>query len=709
MTTQKLLWQGTAIIAACLMMIETDALARGGLGGVGGGGGRGGGGGGARPSMGGGGGGMSRPSPNISRPSPNISRPPSMPTRPSVPNVSRPSPNVSRPSPNVSRPSPNVSRPVSPGIGSFNPGGGRPSTLPSRPSLPGGGNVGGGNIGNNRPSITPPGNLNPVRPSLPGGGNVANRPSLPMGGAGNVTRPNLPGGSGIGTRPVPERPSIGNLDRPTTLPARPGTGNITGNRPGVGNLPDIGNRPGIGDRPDIGNRPGIDNRPGIGTRPTVPNRPNIPDRPNIGNGNNVVGGGNVINRPGGINVNRPGSGINIGNVNIGNNINRPGWGLPSTLPANRPWHDNQWSDRWHDHCINDHYRPWYNGCWHGGWGANWYTPLVWGTYGWGAGAWWTSSSWGYGPAYTNPYYDSSATYAYDYSQPVVTAMYATTDETGAAVPLPQPDENQQAMMSFDAGLAAFKEGGYVQAMVNFDNALRKMPNDPVLHEVRALTLFALGRYKEAAVTLNSLLASSPGMDWTSMSALYGNDVDAYTTQLRKLEDHVRSNQQDAAAIFVLAYHYLVVGQNDSAIRALQAVVELQPKDGTARQLLKALSPPEADKPPSTSPAPRSTDPLAPAAEAAPTTDLVGKWAAKNEQVAVELTVTADNDFTWKATPTGQPAVEVKGKIAATADSLALESPEQGTMVGAVKSGGADQFTFTMASSNDAGLAFTRVK
>jgi tetratricopeptide (TPR) repeat protein len=260
------------------------------------------------------------------------------------------------------------------------------------------------------------------------------------------------------------------------------------------------------------------------------------------------------------------------------------------------------------------------------------------------------------------------------------------------------------MALFDEGLAQFKAGSYDQALAKIDSALKSLPKDPVLHEVRALCLFALGRYKESAATLNALLASAPGMDWTSMSSLYGS-ADDYTAQLRKLEARIKSNPTDAPAIFVLAYHYLVIGQNDAAIEALRQVVKLQPKDATAQRMLASLAPPEekpADPPPPTPDKP---------APAGPTTDLVGSWLAKSGNATIQLTIDDQSQFTWRATPQGKPPVELTGTMATTADTIALESKDQGAMVGKVKSGGPDKFTFVMQGMppSDPGLAFERAK
>ncbi len=178
------------------------------------------------------------------------------------------------------------------------------------------------------------------------------------------------------------------------------------------------------------------------------------------------------------------------------------------------------------------------------------------------------------------------------SQPVVVNNYVSSDadSQGSTAQVEQPVESPQALSAFDEGLAEFKAGNYRQALTTFDATLKELPNDPVVHEVRALSLFALGDYTPAAASLNSLLSSAPGMDWTTMSGLYG-DTDDYQAQLEKLAQHCQSHPTDAAAFFVLAYHYLVTGYQDEAVKALEVVLKNQPKDSTAKRMLDALSPP----------------------------------------------------------------------------------------------------------------------
>ena len=64
-----------------------------------------------------------------------------------------------------------------------------------------------------------------------------------------------------------------------------------------------------------------------------------------------------------------------------------------------------------------------------------------------------------------------------------------------------------------------------------------------------------------------------------------------------MEKYIRENEQDPAAKFLLAYHYLCVGQHSAAKMELERVVSLEPKDQLSGQLLKALEGGADDRPP----------------------------------------------------------------------------------------------------------------
>ena len=676
----------------------------------------------ARPA-----GGMARPSGGMARPSMPMNRPqmprpqagpmpqmqqrpaarPQMPgglvrpgmqvpgglNRPSLGGVSRPNlptAGMTRPAPGMGmsgagvRPGGSAPRP---GLGSIRPP--TPMTKPApspglgRPPLA------------NRPT-TLPGQIGGSLGNAGGGlaGRPTTRPSFPS--------PGIPGRPGTGGG----RPGLGTVQRPTTLPGtlspgistkpgistnRPGTGG--GNRPGIG-----GGRPGIGgNRPttlpgDLANRPGLGgNRPGIGG-----------NRPGIGDGNNFWNSGNI------------GSG-NIGIGHLGNNTFNNfnvggGWGLPG-YGYGHGYGYGGWANHWNAGYVNPHYGGWYNGCWGGNWGSNggWWAPFAVGAATWGLASTLGSWGWGYGGGgYVNPYYSAVpaavvASSPYDYSQPVVVNNYVTNDgdltdastvQGGSAVTESAPEASPSDAV-FDAALESFKQGEYTQALAACDKAVALAPSDSVIHEVRALSLFALGRYPEAAATLNAVLAVAPGMDWTTMSGLYGS-VDGYTQHLRKLEAFCQAHGDDAAAHFVLAYHYLVGGHADLAADALRVVVAAQPSDVVAKRLLEAIAPPAPDDQAS----PPAAKPMqAPAeATAGPETDLVGTWKAASGKDSVQLAITADSQFTWKAVPAGGKPVEIAGTIETARDAMALVSEAAGTISGSVASKGADAFEFTLAGA-----------
>jgi hypothetical protein len=88
---------------------------------------------------------------------------------------------------------------------------------------------------------------------------------------------------------------------------------------------------------------------------------------------------------------------------------------------------------------------------------------------------------------------------------------------------------------------------------------------------------------------------------------------------------------------------------------------------------------------------------------------VGSWKATSGKDVIQLTITADSTFTWKAQPDGKPAVALEGTIETAADAIALVSEKQGTMVAKVTPKSADAFEFALPSApkDTPPLVFTR--
>lgn len=689
----------------------------------------------ARPSMGNVGASGARPMtfpkppagnlqmPGINQPSMQ-NRPDRIPTRPQRPDQGYQKPTLpsGRPSLGNSKPldapgaiKPNINIPtVRPSKPNDNPGTTRPSTLPARPSLP--------TLGKDRPSIGigQPINKLPNLPKPEDGSNARPdtkpaRPNLP------TTRPNIPP---VNVKPIvkppidikPTTPSNPNT-KPSTKPAIKPDGNarpLPGTKP-----PTLGQTrpkplpfPGAGDGID-GNRPT--------TKPNRPTQPSIPGVNRPGQGRPGIGG--AVTLPGVVAGNNSNWGNNIqinnniwNNNNINVNFNRPFWDRPQW---NNPWNNglvnngwgaswgvypaHSWHHGWYSHCVHPHYHVWYNGCWTNYWTSSWYAPVVWGGIGWGLGSVYQS----YNTVYVNPYYLPIATarptsIAFDYSQPIVVNNYQAPDPLANANV--SKDREAQALERFDQALEAFQGGKYPLSNQLLKEAIRLNGGDPVIHEVYALSLFAIGDYEAAAATLNALLASAPGMDWTSVSSLYG-DIGDYTTHLRRLEDACEQKPGNAFCEFVLAYHYLVLGEKEAAIQSLKIVVENQPKDLTAKRMLEALSPPSSKR----AEADKQTDQAAESVRELPQIDLVGNWRATKGDAIIDLAISEDSSFTWIASSSGKQNAKLQGTVTTAPDGIVLETDTSGTLAGKVQPGDNGTWTFyPPAASSEDGLVFKRV-
>jgi tetratricopeptide (TPR) repeat protein len=182
--------------------------------------------------------------------------------------------------------------------------------------------------------------------------------------------------------------------------------------------------------------------------------------------------------------------------------------------------------------------------------------------------------------FSNPFFDQT-TVVFNYSQPLPPPPDDPVNDPQAL------DTADWAVETFDRARAAFARGDLSAALALVDSAIKELPTDATLHEFRALCLFALKDYRRAAETLYAVLAAGPGWDWETMHALYA-DVTTYTEQLRALEAYQRANPTSPEASFVLAYHYLVLGHLDPAIKQLENVAKLLPQSQIVSELLTAL-------------------------------------------------------------------------------------------------------------------------
>jgi hypothetical protein len=248
-----------------------------------------------------------------------------------------------------------------------------------------------------------------------------------------------------------------------------------------------------------------------------------------------------------------------------------------------------------------------------------------------------------------------------------------------------------------------------------------------MHEFRALVLFAMGDFAQAAATIHSVLAVGPGWDWTTLSGMYANP-NAYTAQLRALENYVELNPDKADGRFLLAYHYMTGGHPAQAANLLRDVTRLLPSDRLAADLLRMTSAggPGAtghvagandggaldDSPP---PAPEDDGSQAPpgqavaAAEPVDPAALVGNWrASRDDGSSFSLSLKPDMTFVWKFSQKGQTQT-LTGTYGVEQALLVMQSKQGGAMLGQVVMDGDRSFSFKMpgAPPQDPGLTFRR--
>jgi tetratricopeptide (TPR) repeat protein len=281
-------------------------------------------------------------------------------------------------------------------------------------------------------------------------------------------------------------------------------------------------------------------------------------------------------------------------------------------------------------------------------------------------------------------------------------------DPGAAVSTTQ----QKALDIFESARELFKRGDYQTALSQTNRAVAILPNDSLLHEFRALCLFALKDYQQSAAALYAVLSAGPGWDWATLSGLYPS-VDVYEQQLRALESYRNENFEVGAAHFLLAYHYMLAGHNEPAAAELREVVRLQPGDQLAGQLLKGLTTP-ASSVPNTADAPGDFEPSAegpalPPAAPVDVASVVGHWqASRPDGSKFALNLGADGKFSWNFTQQDKQQ-KLAGTFTLADNYLILKASDQNALIGHVALEPGDKLIFKLAggSPNDPGLTFTR--
>lgn len=517
--------------------------------------------------------------------------------------------------------------------------------------------------------------------------NIANRPA-----PGSLNRPeNF-------QRPENFRPQV----RPEALP-----GQVTYPRPQKPQtLPSIATKP-APQRPIT--------RPGINSRPVQ--RPQLNYATNTGTNLRPAASTQWwdSSRPGTRDIyNQRHTQIQINN-NFQNNVNwstdRRYWGYNPwwNRPTVRPWYGGSWNCGWSSSYY--HHRPYFS--YYGGYRPwpgyvvveqnNVANAIGWGLVGWSLGK--LIYDCGY-QSYRNPYPVQPVTVV---DRQVVTYQEPIT--VVAAKTAPKADDETARITQKSESLiaesqAAFKQGNYLVALESANKAIAEAPGDGALHEYRALILFALGKFSEAAGVLNPVLAGGPGWDWSTMIALY-NTQETYMSQLDALKNYSKGKPNAADAHFLLGYHHMVCGHLEEAAEEFEAAAKLQPADSVSaqlRDLTKASSQSGSDEPTE----PDSEKEAAPQT-ALPLEKLSGAWVSdKGEAGTVLLVFKDDGKFIWSFKK-GDQNNEFSGDFSMNDNGLLVLDAKESQMTATVSQPKDNELKFVLAGGppGDPGLTFTR--
>jgi tetratricopeptide (TPR) repeat protein len=159
-------------------------------------------------------------------------------------------------------------------------------------------------------------------------------------------------------------------------------------------------------------------------------------------------------------------------------------------------------------------------------------------------------------------------------------------------PQAQPNNPEQAGMEalqyYNEGRAAFEQGSYRDALRLAGHSGIDSPQNPKVHELASLALFATGDYRGAATEAHAALAFGTPSNWNDLYGYY-NNVDTYTDQLRKLEKSVATTPTSGPAQFLLGYQYLMTGATADAKAHFAEAAKLTPNDKLAQHIVKQLN------------------------------------------------------------------------------------------------------------------------
>ncbi len=142
-----------------------------------------------------------------------------------------------------------------------------------------------------------------------------------------------------------------------------------------------------------------------------------------------------------------------------------------------------------------------------------------------------------------------------------------------------------------AAVEAFRAGRFNESARLAKHALVDDSNNADLHLFLAQAQFAAGDFESAATQIHHA-ATIGSVDDLGFYVKAWRDYyrsNRYTDAMNRLNRFVADNPGNAGARFLRGYHFLYLEQAEYAAGELAKVIELDPNDGLAKDLLAAIS------------------------------------------------------------------------------------------------------------------------
>ncbi|MGA2067714.1 MAG: tetratricopeptide repeat protein [Thermoguttaceae bacterium] len=194
--------------------------------------------------------------------------------------------------------------------------------------------------------------------------------------------------------------------------------------------------------------------------------------------------------------------------------------------------------------------------------------------------WWYpyyySNFWNYYPYWCNGAVDYATYPYYSYVSPIDYQVGYQAEQV--------PQAAAAAGAFHTQGLEAFQAGEYRNALKLAAHAAIDDPQNPSVHLLLSLSMFAMGNYDGAAMEAHALAAMGKTPDWNTLYSFYG-DVTKFTDQVRALEKDVGQHASLPTSRFLLGFLYLSEGHKEAARTQLLKALTLAPHDRVAANLL----------------------------------------------------------------------------------------------------------------------------